>query len=159
SRRCERSNRRGEHVQHMIRKDGLVSQTRRHPTTHRGWASNGSSGIRCPPMDSAELLDRVRQLRGEGKSPKQIARLLGMAPSAVPPRVRAVAAQRPTAPQPQVVGCWVNRGWSLGLSVDPARCWTDEAPSSQENAGGLVSVLLARRHRWDKVLICGYLTD
>jgi hypothetical protein len=109
-------------------------------------------------MNSTDLLDQVRQLRGQGKSPKQIARALGMAPSAVAPLVRAVAAQRPAATQPQVVGCWVNAGWSLGLSVDPARGWTDEAPS-QEDAGGLVSVLVARRHRWDKVSMCGYLVD
>jgi hypothetical protein len=109
-------------------------------------------------MGSPELLDQVRQLRGEGKSPKQIARALGMAPSAVAPLVRAIAAQRATATQSQLVGCWVNTGWSLGLSVDPARGWSDEAPPT-DGTGGLVSVLVARRHRWDKVSMCGYLAD
>ena len=111
------------------------------------------------PVGDAELLDQVRQLRGEGRTPKQIARALGMPPSAVAPLVRAVAAQRRApAGEQQVVGCWVNAGWSLGLSVDHSRGWTDETPS-EDGTGGLVSVLVARRHRWDKVLVCGYLVD
>ena len=110
-------------------------------------------------MGEAELLDQVRQLRGEGRTPKQIARALGMPPSTVAPLVRAVAAQRRgPAAEPQVVGCWVNVGWSLGLSVDQSRGWVDESPS-EDGTGGLVSVLVARRHRWDKVSVCGYLVD
>jgi hypothetical protein len=92
-------------------------------------------------------------------SPKEIARALGMPPSAVAPLVRAVAAERgATAGEPEVVGCWVNAGWSRGLSVDESRGWADEAPSD-DGTGGLVSVLVARRHRWDKVSVCGYLAD
>lgn len=112
-------------------------------------------------MSNAELLDQVRQLRDQGKSPKEIARALGMRPAAVVPLVRAVAAQR-GAPDgvPQLVGCWVNAGWSRGLSVDQSRGWVDEAPSQDSTGiGGLASVLVARRHRWDKVSVCGYLTD
>jgi hypothetical protein len=110
-------------------------------------------------MGNAELLDQVRRLRGEGKSPKEIARALGMPPSAVAPLVRAVAAERgATTGETEVVGCWVNAGWSLGLSVDESRGWADEAPS-EDGTGGLVSVLVARRHRWDKVSVCGYLAD
>ena len=111
-------------------------------------------------MGSAELLDRVRQLRIEGKSPKEIARALGLSPSAVAPLVRAVAASRSaTTGEPEVVGCWVNAGWSRGLTVDESRGWVDETPSQDGGQAGLVSVLVARKHRWDKVSMCGYLAD
>jgi hypothetical protein len=109
-------------------------------------------------MESAQLLDQVRQLRGEGKTPKQIARALGMTPSAVAPLIRAIAAQSAAATPPQLIGCWINTDWSQGLSVDPAHGWQDQPPSP-DNTGGLVSVLIARRHRFDKVSMCGYLTD
>ncbi|MER6942855.1 helix-turn-helix domain-containing protein [Nonomuraea sp. NPDC000554] len=108
-------------------------------------------------MDSAELKNRVRELRAQGGSPKEIARALGVSPSAVAPLVREIAAEGgSTAREPVVVGCWVNVGWSVGLGVDPARGWVDENPSGP---GGMVSVLLARRHTWDKMTVCGYLAD
>ncbi|MGF7236460.1 MAG: helix-turn-helix domain-containing protein [Frankia sp.] len=114
-------------------------------------------------MDDAELRDRVLQLRGEGKSPKQIARALGVPPSTVAPLVRAAAAQaQASAGLPPVVGCWVSVGWSRGIAVDPSRGWADPACSredDEETVGGLVSVLVARRHRWDRVSVCGYLVD
>jgi len=109
-------------------------------------------------MDSAELLDQVRQLRGAGKSPKQIARALGMPPSAIAPLVRTIAAERTTAAEAELAGCWISSGWSLGLSVDESRGWTDNVPSG-DGVGGLVSVLIARKHRWDKVQLGGYLVD
>jgi hypothetical protein len=107
-------------------------------------------------MDNA-LLQQVRQLRDQGKSPKQIARTLGLAPAAVTSLVRTVATQHATATQPQIIGCWINNSWSVGLTVDPARGWDDQP--SPDGIGGLVSVLVARKHRWDKVSMCGYLTD
>ncbi|WP_326829796.1 helix-turn-helix domain-containing protein [Streptosporangium sp. NBC_01810] len=110
-------------------------------------------------MDSAEFLDQVRELRGQGRSPKEIARTLGVSPSVVAPLIRAVAAEnRATAPAPEIVGCWVNVGWSVGLSIDEGRGWVDEA-ASEDGTAGIVSVLVARRHRWDKVAVCGYLVD
>ncbi|WP_084961039.1 helix-turn-helix domain containing protein [Thermoactinospora rubra] len=109
-------------------------------------------------MDHAELLGRVRELRGQGKSPKQIARALGMAPSAVAPLVRAVAAERPSG-ESELVGSWVNVGWSAGLAFDPSFGWTDEAPRDEQPNAGMVSVLVARRHGYDKVSVCGYLAD
>jgi hypothetical protein len=109
-------------------------------------------------VDSAELLDQVRQLRGEGMSPKQIARALGMTPSAVAPLIRAIAAQSAAAIPPPLLGCWINTGWSRGLAIDPAQHWEDMLPAHDE-AGGLVSLLVARRHRFDKVSMCGFLTD
>ncbi|WP_219461794.1 helix-turn-helix domain-containing protein [Nonomuraea rhizosphaerae] len=110
-------------------------------------------------MDNAELKDRVRELRAEGRSPKEIARTLGVAPSVVAPLVRAVAAEAGAAAgAPEVAGCWVNVGWSAGLTVDPARDWTDEKPSADELAGQ-VCVLVARKHGWDRLSVCGYLAD
>src|SRR5262249_59804440 len=94
-------------------------------------------------MDSAELLDQVRQLRGAGKSPKQIARALGMPPSAIAPLVRTIAAERTTAVEAELAGCWISSGWSLGLSVDESRGWTDNVPSG-DGVGGVVSVLIPR---------------
>lgn len=108
-------------------------------------------------MEQTELFERVRELRGQGKSPKEIARALGVKPSVVAPVVRAVAAERPTE-DGELFGCWVNTGWSAGLTVEPSRGWIDEAPEDQR-AAGMVSVLVARRHGWDKFSVCGYLAD
>lgn len=104
-----------------------------------------------------ELKDQVRELRAQGKSPKEIARALKVPPSAVAPLVRAIAAEGAGSGEPEVVGCWMNVGWSAGLGVDPSRGWVDEAPDS--GAGGMVCVLVARRHTWDKMTVCGYLAD
>src|SRR6266545_2151136 len=109
-------------------------------------------------MDNAELLSQVRRLRDQGAPPQRIARVLGPPPAAVTPLIRAVAAQRAAATEPPLVGCWINTGWSVGLSIDPARGWTDEHPSP-DGTDGLASVLVARQHRWDKISMCGYLTD
>jgi hypothetical protein len=110
-------------------------------------------------VDSAELKNRVRELRAEGRSPKEIARTLGVSPSVVAPLVRAVAAEGSAAAgEPEVAGCWINVGWSTGLTIDPARDWTDEKPSA-EGLDGRVSVLVARRHTWDRMTVCGYLAD
>ncbi|QYC37907.1 hypothetical protein Nocox_01365 [Nonomuraea coxensis DSM 45129] len=111
-------------------------------------------------MNHPSLLDQVRELRGQGKSPKQIARALGVAPAAVIPLIRRVAAEiRPDDRAGEVVGCWINRGWSIGLIVDPSRGWVDEAAQEDDISGGLVSVVVARQHGWDKVSVCGYLVD
>lgn len=111
-------------------------------------------------MEPPSLLDQVRELRGQGKSPKQIARALGVAPAAVTPLIRRVAAEsRPDDGVAKVVGCWVNRGWSVGLTVEPARGWADGAAQEDSTSGGLASVVVAREHGWDKVSVCGYLVD
>ncbi|MDA0637091.1 helix-turn-helix domain-containing protein [Nonomuraea sp. MCN248] len=111
-------------------------------------------------MDSAELKERVRELRAEGRSPKEIARALKVPPSAVAPLVRAIAAEDAAAGgggrEPELAGCWISVGWSNGLGVDPARGWADEAPDAD---GGMVSVLVARRHTWDRMTVAGYLAD
>jgi hypothetical protein len=110
-------------------------------------------------MDKTELLEQVRRLRGEGMSPKEIARSLGVSPSRVAPMIRTVAAElRAAAGDAELVGCWISSGWSCGLSGDESRGWSDD-PESNSGAGGLVLVLVARRHRWDKVSVCSFLTD
>jgi hypothetical protein len=43
-------------------------------------------------MTNPELIERVRELRQRGRTPKEIARALGLPPAAVAPLVRAVAA-------------------------------------------------------------------
>ncbi|MFG1702789.1 helix-turn-helix domain-containing protein [Nonomuraea sp. M3C6] len=108
-------------------------------------------------MDTAELKDRVRELRLQGRSPKEIARALKVSPSVVAPLVRAIAAETVDTGEPEVVGCWINVGWSAGLGVDPARGWVDESPEA--GADGMVCVLVARRHNWDRMTVCGYLAD
>ncbi|MFI9553177.1 helix-turn-helix domain-containing protein [Nonomuraea endophytica] len=108
---------------------------------------------------SGELKERVRELRATGQSPKEIARALGVKPSIVAPLVREIAAETVTSgATPELVGSWVSAGWSTGLSVAPERGWTDAA-AGEPGTGGLVSVLVARRHGYNRVSICGYLAD
>ncbi|MDQ3886820.1 MAG: hypothetical protein M3308_07415, partial [Actinomycetota bacterium] len=86
---------------------------------------------------NSDLLDRVRKLRAAGRSPKQIARALGVRPAAVAPLVRSLAQEITTAePEAPVVGCWVSPGWSKGLTVDGPEDWPDTDPS-WEGAEGL----------------------
>jgi hypothetical protein len=62
-------------------------------------------------VTDSELLDRIRQLRGQGCSPKEIARALEIRPSVVSPLVRQVGAeQAANASEPALAGCWVNQG-------------------------------------------------
>jgi hypothetical protein len=109
-------------------------------------------------MDEEELTTRVRTLRATGRSPKQIARALGVPPATVAPLIRMIAAQQQAdAPQPQLVGCWVSPGWSDGLTITSHPEWPDIP--SDTGVSGLASVLVARRARHDKVSICGWLVD
>ncbi|MEU8252275.1 helix-turn-helix domain-containing protein [Nonomuraea sp. NPDC048916] len=104
-----------------------------------------------------DLKDRVRELRLQGRSPKEIARALKVPPSVVAPLVRAIAVETAPTGESEVAGCWINTGWSDGLGVDPARRWVDDDPGS--GAGGMVCVLVARRHTWDRMTVGGYLVD
>ncbi|MFI0423581.1 helix-turn-helix domain-containing protein [Spongiactinospora sp. 9N601] len=113
-------------------------------------------------MDTAKLLSEVRELRGQGRSPKEIARALGVPPAVITPLVRAVAAEKAAGDagpgRAELVGCWVSAGWSVGLTIDASRQWPDPAPED-DRAAGMVSVLVARRHGYDNTLVCGYLVD
>jgi hypothetical protein len=110
-------------------------------------------------VDSQQLLERVRALRATGRSPKQIARALGLRPAQVTPLVRLVAAEdRAGATEPKLVGCWVSPGWRQGLTVDGHPEWP-AGDAADAGAGGLVSVLVSRQERYGRVRVCGWLVD
>jgi hypothetical protein len=106
-----------------------------------------------------DLVGRVRELRRAGRSPKEIARALGVQPAAVASLVRAIAQQDSAAvPESAVTGCWVSPGWSAGLRIDGHDEWPDiTAPGP--GMSGIATVAVARRHRPRRVSVCGYLVD
>lgn len=96
-----------------------------------------------------------------------------MKPAEIAPLLRQVAgsqrgpvAERPP-PEPgerEVVGCWVNPGWSAGLGLDQAPPeWAGADPEGQgageSLAGGLAGVMVARADRSSRVTVCGWLVD
>jgi len=105
-------------------------------------------------------LDRIRALRAQGLTPKEIARSLGMRPAQVSELVRTMAATASVVPQaPVLVACLASPGFSTGLGFDGADGeWSrlDPAPGT---GAGLISVLLVHEHRYDKLAMCGYLVD
>ena len=110
-------------------------------------------------MADDEHLERVRLLREQGRSPKEIARILGIRPAEASRLVRAAAVLAQAAvPEQALVGCWVSPGWSTGLDLGDRPDW----PRHDDPAGGsegLITVLVARRPRFGKVSACGYLVD
>jgi hypothetical protein len=106
-----------------------------------------------------ERLERVRLLREQGRTPKQVARALGISPAEAGELVRAAAAAaQAAAPDPPLVGCWLNPGWSTGLAIEDHPGW----PLREDPAGGsegLIAVLVARKPRYGRVSVCGYLVD
>jgi hypothetical protein len=106
---------------------------------------------------SADVFEvQVRRLRVAGLTPKLIARKLGVPTSRVGPVVAAIAVQHPRSDD--VAGCWVSPGWSRDLLVAGDRQWPD-GDCGRTDAPGMVAVLVARHHRYDKVSVCGYLVD
>lgn len=106
-----------------------------------------------------DLLARVRDLRAAGFSPKQIARAIGVRPSVVAPLVRRIAADDAAVQSdPALVGCWVSPGWSANLTVDGHDDWPD-VDTSEHGLEGVACVVVARRHRPQRVSVCGYLVD
>src|SRR5215472_7593871 len=115
-------------------------------------------------MTDEELQQRVADLRAKGRSPKEIAQALGVRPAAVAALVRTIAGRESVAAhEPAVVGCWVSPGWRAGLGVAEHPDWPAGDPAEDgetDDAGaGLVAVLVAREHRYDKVAVCGWLVD
>jgi hypothetical protein len=110
------------------------------------------------PMPSRELIDRVAELRGSGRTPKEIARALGLKPAEVAPLIRAVgaSARRQEAP---VAGCWVSGNWSAGLTVSGHHPdWPGTGPAGAGSESGLMGVLVAREHG-SSVSAAGFLVD
>jgi hypothetical protein len=106
-----------------------------------------------------EQLERIRELRERGLTPKEIARAVGLPPARVTHMVRKIAAAQTVDPtQRPVVECWVSPGWSAGLTVTGHPEWPAE-PAEEETASGLVGVLVAREAGRDRVSACAWLVD
>jgi hypothetical protein len=117
-------------------------------------------------MIDLELLDLVRQLRSEGRSPKEIARALGVSPAMVTPMIRRIAKEGTvTATALTRRRCWISPGWCIGLRVERSKQWPgseDAGPGDGERPpgqGGIVGVLVVQDDRYGKVSVCGYLVD
>lgn len=107
--------------------------------------------------DEDGLVDQVRALRSQGHSPKEIARATGARPSEVTRIVRDLGRVAYEAEAGTLIGTWVSRGWSAGLTIPPDRPdWSDDPDAGLD---GLVSVLVARRDRPQRLSVCGYLVD
>lgn len=107
-------------------------------------------------MPSQEIVERIAQLRRDGRTPKEIARALGLKPAEVAPLIRAVGAAAPRR-EAELVGCWVTDGWSDGLTVNGHPEWPG-VRAAGDGESGLMSVLVAREHG-SGVSACGYLVD
>lgn len=108
-------------------------------------------------MTNLELMERVRELRQRGRTPKEIARALGLPPATVAPLIRAVAASQPKR-EAELVGCWANQGWAAGLTVTGHADWPGAAATAESGGSGLVSILVAR-DGGGTVSVCGFLVD
>jgi hypothetical protein len=109
-------------------------------------------------MSSHELVDRVAELRRAGRTPKEIARALGLKPAEVTLLIRAVAAAAPKREAP-LAGCWVTDHWAHGLTVTGHPNWPGmSAAEPGQDPSGLASVLVAR-DPGSNATVCGYLVD
>ena len=105
------------------------------------------------------LLEAVRDMRREGRSPKEISRALGARPSAVAEAVRLLAREAAATsppPEPEVVGCWVNTDWHNELMVDGHPEWP-RGDRVARGCDGLATVVVARNGRRGKVSVCTFL--
>jgi hypothetical protein len=107
-------------------------------------------------MPSPELIERVTELRRNGRTPKEIARALGLKPAEVAPLIRAVGAAAPKVVAP-VAGCWISDSWGARLTVNGHSDWPG-VQGGTENDAGLVDVVVARE-RGSSVTACAYLVD
>jgi hypothetical protein len=107
---------------------------------------------------NSELVERVTELRRKGRTPKEIARALGLKPADVMPVIRAIGAQAPRREMP-VAGCWVTGHWTHKLGVTGHSDWPGMSPAeSADGESGLVGVLVAR-DTGSTVSACGFLVD
>jgi hypothetical protein len=114
-------------------------------------------------MRDEQLLARIRELREAGRSPKGIAKALGLRPAVVAPLVRQVAAEQQVQHDPAdraLLGCWVNRGWSVGLGLADVPEWAAlDTDTTDDGPEGLAQVLVARQERASRASVCGILVD
>jgi len=105
------------------------------------------------------VTQKVRELRGQGLSPREIARSLGIRTAEASALVREIAAERDSAnPDADLLGCWLNAGWSTGLGVPDRADWRD--PGAEDGTEGLLTAVVARRRRHrHKITACTYLVD
>ena len=109
-------------------------------------------------IDANGLVERVRELRAQGRTPKEIARATGARPARISAIVRELGRDAYRAEAGTLVGAWVSRGWSTGLTVPADRPdWVDVP--GRRGTEGLVGVLVARRDRPQRLSVCGYLVD
>jgi hypothetical protein len=117
--------------------------------------------LACGSREAAltgELAERVTELRQKGRTPKEIARALGLKPADVMPIIKTIAAQAPRREAP-VAGCWVTEHWSDKLGVTGHADWPGMSSlESESGESGLVGVLVAR-DTGSTVLACGFLVD
>lgn len=109
-------------------------------------------------MSDAQQSDQVHELRARGLAPKQIARTMGLPQAEVITILNRTSESPAAGGQASDIRCWVSGGWARELQVNGHDEWPglhDDNPAP----GGLVCVLVARRHRHDKVSVCGYLLD
>jgi hypothetical protein len=116
-------------------------------------------------MRSDDLTSQAQALRAAGHTPKQIARSLGI------PRSQAVTLIHSGAPTPRparttttekpVLGCWISRQWSNGLTItDQPTDWIDDTDLPPMAMGaGLASISVVREHTDTELSVCGYLID
>jgi hypothetical protein len=96
----------------------------------------------------------------KGRTPKQIARALGLRPAQVAPLVRAITTEdHAGAPERRLAGCWVSPGRSQGLTVEGHPGWPDVDIADADDSFGLVGVLVTRQERHARVRLCGWLVD
>src|SRR5947207_4649418 len=81
-------------------------------------------------MNSDDLKSRAQALRAAGNTPKQIARALGIPRSTAVSLLHSSPSPRPdraAIPDKRLVGCWISRQWSNGLTItDQPADWIDD---------------------------------
>src|SRR5881275_910337 len=108
-------------------------------------------------MANPETIERVRERRERGRTPKEIARALRLPRAEVTSLIRVVAAAQPPR-EVALIGCWVNQNWAAGLTVTGHPEWPGAGEVAASGESGLVNVLVAR-DAGSRVSACGYLVD